>query len=162
MYVYVCIYLYHIYILYIYNIYIYKYVYIYIYIYIINNGTRNNYGIRLKVSCFQNHQVYIRQLIWKNKNIIQFNDSFQNHTSSHHKAIKHFGCKNPDYKTPWNSCCKMLYKPKSKQNAVLKWSICQYAAECIAIYWHIKWKIINIKGRYQSIISLPSILGNIL
>ena len=47
-----------------YTIYIYicicTYVFMYIYIPIYNNdGLRNNYGIRLKVSCLRNHQTYI-------------------------------------------------------------------------------------------------------
>ena len=49
--------------LYIYINYI-KYIYVYIYIHIHNNdGLRNNYSMRLKVSCLCNYQEHMRLLI---------------------------------------------------------------------------------------------------
>ena len=67
-YIYIYIYVIYIYYIYIYMLYIYIY-YIYIYIYIVclnfsrvlnwkNDGLRENYGMRLRISCLCNHQAY--------------------------------------------------------------------------------------------------------
>ena len=122
-----------------------------------NDGLRNNYGMRLKVSCLRIYQAYIWLLFLKNNNagyslnIIQAIHSSQNCTLSHYRTMHHL-------EALAERCC---IDQKQKQNALLKWWIYQYTAECIATYWHIKYWTTNIKNKI-SIHCIISLIVSIL
>ena len=111
-----------------------------------NDAIRNNYDLKFHVYTVTR---YIFDYWYrKNKN--------KKHNAGYSLPSEALSISLLEFKTPWSSSWKLLYRPKPKQIVIVKWWVL-YAAQYIAEYWHIDHRTTNIKTINQSIVSLPSL-----